>query len=112
MWRIQIKRQKNERSLCLRDFSRGGKLVQSELSDFVSCKLWVARVLRDFPELRSVKKRKELVKKVWELSGIEISPETITRSARYFQNKQGMYVCEGEEETKEELQEKYKEAFN
>jgi len=79
---------------------------------FVSVKSWTARVLRDYPELRSVRKRKELVLKVWELSGVMFNPETITRSARWLQNTKGLYLpVVSEEVVKKELEEKYKKAF-
>ena len=85
---------------------------QEVVEGFVSVKLWTARVLRDFPELRSVRRRKDLIFKVWELSGVRFNPETITRSARWLQNTKGLYLpAVSEEDFKTKLEEKYKKAF-
>jgi len=58
-------------------------------------KLWTARVLRDFPELREIKMRRELIKKVNQISGEDFYSETITRSARWIQNTKGLYQAKG-----------------
>ena len=55
---------------------------------------FVARALRDNPNLRPVEKRRELIKKVNELAEIELYPDSITRSARHLQNTLGLYTVE------------------
>jgi len=57
-------------------------------------KLWTCRVFRDFPELRYVSKRDELIDKVKELGGKELKERTIDRMARHIQNKLGLYQVE------------------
>ena len=55
-------------------------------------RIFVLRALRDFPELRLVEKRRELIKKVNELSGLDLYPDTITRMARNIQNTNKLYL--------------------
>lgn len=69
-------------------------------------KLWTARALRDFPELRYVNKREELIAKVRELSGKKLRSSTIERVARFFQNKLHLYQPDKEVEDKVERLEK------
>ena len=55
---------------------------------------YVSRALRDFPELREISQRRNLHKKVSELAGEDLNPETVSRMARHLQNTLGMYTVE------------------
>lgn len=57
-----------------------------------STKLCTARVLRDFPKLRSIDKRREMTQKVQEVYGFHHNPVTVDRMARHLQNKMGLYL--------------------
>jgi len=71
-------------------------------------KIFVLRALRDFPELRNVSKRRELIKKVNELAEQDLYPDTITRLARHIQNTQGLYLVD---DSRKELEQDYKDYF-
>ena len=66
-------------------------------------RLWVLRTLRDFPELRQVEKRRDLIKKVNELSGLDLYPDTITRMARNIQNTNKLYVSDDKRNELEQI---------
>jgi len=68
-----------------------------------STRLWVLRTLRDFPELRPVEKRRELIKKVNELSGLDLYSDTITRMARNIQNTNKLYLPEDKRNELEQI---------
>lgn len=77
---------------------------------FITTRLWVCRILRDYPELRDVVMRKELIKKVNKVSNEDLNPETIARMARQIQNTEGLYFP-GPEDNRKELEKEYREYF-
>jgi len=84
------------------------ELKDKVTNELVNTQTWVARVLRDYPELRPVQMRRELIKKVIEMSEQDLYSDTITRMARHIQNTLGMYTVE---DKRTELQEMYEDYF-
>ena len=68
-----------------------------------------ARALREFPDLRTVQKRKALREKVAELKGEEVNPSTVNRCARYLQNSKGLYEAD---DNRRELQRTWHDYFS
>ncbi|MAG76410.1 MAG: hypothetical protein CL811_06570 [Colwelliaceae bacterium] len=80
----------------------------TKMTKFETAKLWVIRALRDFPDLRPVDKREELIEKVRELSGQKLSSELVTRTARKIQNTEKRYTVD---DTRYEREKEYRQYF-
>ena len=72
--------------------------------------LAVYEVLRDYPELRSIKKRNELIRKVWSLYE-DYPAESITRFTRRFQANE-IFDIEENQDNRANIQTAYNQYFN
>jgi len=70
----------------------------------------VRRVLTEYPELRSVKRRNDFVRKVWALYG-DYPLESITRIARRLQ-AQGFFDTIENQEVRSNIECSYRQYFN
>ena len=87
-------------------FQKERKKIRHSLG---ATELAVRTVLREYPLLRSVKRRNDLLRKVWAIFG-DLPCQSITRTARKLQ-AQGVFEIEENQKFRANIEQSYREYF-